>query len=89
MDDESIRKKLAKRTQYSSRLNALEAWERVAPKKDRKTFEAYVRNWLEMKSDGHPIGWKAFCELCVEDIPTFNMGSQALKGALFGRIKKL
>lgn len=89
MEDDQIREKLARRTQYSNRANALESWERTAPKKDRKAFEAYLRNWLHMRNDGHPIGWKAFCELCVEDIGSFNMGPQALKGALSGRIKRL
>lgn len=88
-DDEKIREKLAKRSQYTGRMNALETWEAQAGPGARTTFEAYVRNWLLMKADGHMIGWKAFAELCAEDIRGFHIGPQGLKGALGERIKRL
>jgi hypothetical protein len=87
--DEDIKQRLAKRGQYASRTNALQVWERTAPKKERAMFEAYVRNWLLLRDDGHNIGWKAFSELCCEDIPSFDVAHQALKGALSERIKRL
>ncbi len=89
MDDENIRKKLASKSQYTNRTNALVAWEQGASKADRKLFEGYVRNWLQMRHDGHSIGWKAFADLCAEDIPSFNVLHQALKGVLGERIKRL
>ena len=89
MDDGAIRTKLAGRAQQAGRINALEAWEKTASQKDLKVFESYVRNWLLMRADGANIGWKSFAELCGEDIAGFNMGAQALKGALSGRIKRL
>ena len=52
-------------------------------------IKAYVRNWLLLRDDGHNIGWKAFSELCCEDIPSFDVAHQALKGALSERIKRL
>lgn len=89
MTDEEIRKKLAAKSQYENRANALTTWEAAASKKDRKLFEDYVRNWLLMRVDGASIGWKGFSDLCAEDIPGFTVGPQPLKGALGGRIKRL
>ena len=89
MNDDDIRKKLEGRSQYSNRMNALEAWEKSATKKERAEFEAYVRNWLLLRADGASIGWKAFAELCSEDLRGFKIAPQGLKGALSDRIKRL
>ena len=87
--NEEIKQRLSERGQYANRTNALKVWEKTAPKQERATFEAYVRNWLLLRDDGHNIGWKAFSELCREDIPSFDVAHQALKGALSERIKRL
>ena len=89
MEDEEIKARLAGRSAKAGRFNALESWERTASKKERQMFESYVRNWLLMRADGVNIGWKSFANLCVDDIPGFDMGAQALQGALSGRIKRL
>tara|TARA_R110000824_G_scaffold87037_8_gene214877 strand:- start:1850 stop:2143 length:294 start_codon:yes stop_codon:yes gene_type:complete len=88
-NNEEIKQRLSERGQYANRTNALKVWEKTAPKQERTTFEAYVRNWLLLRDDGHNIGWKAFSELCCEDIPSFDVAHQALKGALSERIKRL
>jgi len=86
--DDDIRRKLEARSQYK-RMSGLERWEETATKAEREKFYRYVRNWLELKREGHSIGWAAFATLCQEDLKDFEVGAQALKGALSARIKRL
>lgn len=89
MDPKAMSARLDKADQYHVRKNGFDTWEAAAPAEDVKTFYDYLNMWLKKRQSGATIGWKSFAMICREDIPSFELGEQALLGALRDRIRNL